>query len=138
MEKTVKNPDSARLSGKAILTESTRRRSGRTSAEARNQRQQAGDGLTIRIDEVRFGQGVLRRHTPIILHPRLSVCEKYFDVEFEDIDMTLTFSLEENVQAGVEEALSVMWKEYAMEEPSKMTSNAQIFAQHLRATYSLI
>lgn len=93
---------------------------------------------TISLYEIPFGESVLRRRRPTTLYPRPSDCGEYVDVEFDDIDMTLTFSPEDNLQEGVEEALLVMWEEYAMEDPEKMTPNAQEFANHLRVMYSLV
>ena len=108
-----------------------------TSA-TRNQRQQTGDGLTIRIDEVRFGQGILRRHKPITLHPRPSACGKYFDVEFEDIDMTLTESSVAELKSATKAALEMTWELYAEGDPEEMTPGAQELGQHMRATYTFL
>ena len=96
---------------------------------------QASNDPVIRIHEVPLGKGVLRRCEPIILFPYPSACGEYLDVAFTDVDMTLTFSLTEDLRDGIESMLRMKWNRYAMGNPGKMTLRAQKLREHLLAMY---
>ncbi len=133
MEKAVTARKSVRATGKIIpAVESTER-----LGDARSRRRD-GAGPAISLYEVPFGEKVLRRRKPVTLHARRSSCGEYLDVEFEDIDMSLTFSVTEDVQDGIEAALKIMWEVYAMGNPDEMTSGAQELRQRLLDTYVLV
>lgn len=106
--------------------------------QVRHKREQDGNGPAIRIDEVRFGQGVLRRHRPITLHPRLSACGNYLEIEFEDIDMTLTAPSMAELESAVKAALEMTWELYAEGDPQEMTPGAQKLGQRMRTAYRFV
>ncbi len=133
MKKAIHAPREARTKGKiAPVAESAERRDN-----TRNRRR-VGPGPTITLYEVSFGERALRRRDPVTLHARRSSCGKHFDVEFEDIDMSLAFSATEDVQDGIEAALKIMWEVYAMGNPAEMTSGAQKLRQRLLDAYELV
>ena len=118
-----------------IVTRPKRTAGGTREADLPN-RWGNSNAPTIDLHEIPIDSGILRRHEPLVLHPYLSPCQKYFSVQFDDIDMELTDVSIADLKGAIEAVLRMDWRDYAMGNPDTMTQGAQGLRNRLLALYS--
>ncbi len=84
----------------------------------------------IKVHRVPFEDKMLIRRERILLPVTKSECGNYFTVEAEDLDMPLSEESLEALKDAFASVLRVMWRQYAMGDPQKMTQRE--FAISLR------
>lgn len=79
------------------------------------------ESMHITIDRIPFEGKALVRYEPIDLSVKKSECEKYFNVEVDDLDMIFTETSLSKLRSAIHAVLQVKWERLVMEDPSKMT-----------------
>lgn len=96
------------------------------------------DSREIEVHRVPFEDKTLIRRERILLPVTKSECGNYFTVEAEDLDMPLSEESLEALKDAFDSVLRVMWRQYAMGDPQKMTQGALTFREQLITTYRLV
>ena len=85
------------------------------------------------VDRVQNGSQTLRIDPPLELKPRLDEESKQLlVVEDNDLDLLAFAASREELEAEVLSHLLLLWKEYAEEDPDKLTPVAQKLRKRLR------
>lgn len=97
------------------------------------------DSPTIVVHRIPFDTNrMLIRRERILLPASKSECGKYFTVESEDLDMSLSEESMEELQDAFESVLAITWELYVMGDPQKMTIGALELRDRLNRAYRLV
>ncbi len=92
----------------------------------------------IEVHTVPLENKMLVRRERIFLPVAKSECGNYFVVESEDLDMSLAEESLEELKDAFDFVLQMMWEEYVMGDPQKMTQGALELRKRLIETYRCV
>ena len=92
----------------------------------------------IEVHTVPLENKMLVRRERIFLPVTKSECGNYFVVESEDLDMSLSEESLEELKDAFDFILQMMWEEYVMGDPQKMTQGALELRKRLIETYRCV
>ncbi len=92
----------------------------------------------IEVHMVPLENKMLVRRERILLPVSKSECGKYFTIESEDLDMSLSEESLEELKDAFDSILRITWEQYVMGDPQKMTQGALELRKLLIETYRCV
>ena len=94
--------------------------------------------LLIEIQDVPFGDRVLRRHEPLILNPSRSEDDGCYGLDVEELDMSFSAESIDELISEVEGLIAAMWRQYVMRESARLTPGALELRRRLTDNYGIV
>ncbi len=76
------------------------------------------------VSEVSCGASVLRFRSPMVLTPQLSDSQQFLMLHHDELDIDVIAQTREELLAELNEQIGLLWKEYALEDDSKLSKTA--------------
>lgn len=87
------------------------------------------------IENIPFNDGVLKLKAPLILKPFLNESKQLLCIEHNELGINVFAFTREKLLEELQEQISALWLEYAIEDEAKLTPAAIDLKKHLRAVF---